>query len=165
MVIIDTAPLMLVSDSSSLLPLADMVVYVCKSQYSDLNLLQFSRQTLLLFEIGHYYSCSPLFGIEKELEDELKILISKKPSKKQENNVIHSVLRIRLRTDMCTHARYNHMILFIIDFFCVYINYINSFFYLFPLLLSFFSISTNCGSKPILHSSRLESLGNKKQKC
>ncbi|MFT6747224.1 MAG: capsular exopolysaccharide synthesis family protein [Glaciecola sp.] len=40
-IIIDSAPLLLVSDTSSLLPLSDVVVYVVRAQYSDKNILPF----------------------------------------------------------------------------------------------------------------------------
>ena len=42
-ILIDSAPLMLVSDTSSLLPLSDLVVYVSRSQYSDKNIFPFIK--------------------------------------------------------------------------------------------------------------------------
>ena len=45
-VIIDTAPLLLVSDTSSLLPLCDQVVYVTRSQYSDKQIFPFITEFL-----------------------------------------------------------------------------------------------------------------------
>jgi capsular exopolysaccharide synthesis family protein len=42
-IIIDSAPLMLVSDTTPILPLSDIIVYVCRSQYTDKNVFQFIR--------------------------------------------------------------------------------------------------------------------------
>ncbi|MBA31870.1 MAG: hypothetical protein CL748_05040 [Chloroflexi bacterium] len=42
-ILVDSAPLMLVSDTSSLLPLSDLVVYVSRSQYSDKNIFPFIK--------------------------------------------------------------------------------------------------------------------------
>ncbi len=42
-ILIDSAPLMLVSDTSSLLPLSDLVVYVSRSQVSDKNIFPFIK--------------------------------------------------------------------------------------------------------------------------
>ena len=42
-IIIDTAPLLLVSDTTPLLPLCDLVVYVCRAQYSDKNIFPFIK--------------------------------------------------------------------------------------------------------------------------
>lgn len=41
MIIIDSAPLLLVSDTTSLLPLSDLVVYVCRAQYSEKQIFPF----------------------------------------------------------------------------------------------------------------------------
>ena len=40
-VIIDSAPLLLVSDTTALLPISDLVMYVCRAQYSDKNIFPF----------------------------------------------------------------------------------------------------------------------------
>ena len=40
-VIIDSAPLLLVSDTTALLPVSDLVVYVCRAQFSDKNIFPF----------------------------------------------------------------------------------------------------------------------------
>lgn len=40
-IIVDSAPLLLVSDTTPLLPLADLVVYVVRAQYSDKNIFPF----------------------------------------------------------------------------------------------------------------------------
>ncbi|MDB2587253.1 polysaccharide biosynthesis tyrosine autokinase [Flavobacteriaceae bacterium] len=42
-IIIDSAPLMLVSDTSPILPLADVVVYVSRAQYTDKNVFPFIK--------------------------------------------------------------------------------------------------------------------------
>ena len=42
-ILVDSAPLMLVSDTSSLLPLSDLVVYVSRSQYTDKNIFPFIK--------------------------------------------------------------------------------------------------------------------------
>lgn len=42
-IILDTAPLLLVSDTSALLPSCDLVVYVTRAQYSDKNIFPFIR--------------------------------------------------------------------------------------------------------------------------
>ena len=44
LIIIDSAPLLLVSDTSSLLPLCDLVVYVTRAQYSDKNIFPFIKE-------------------------------------------------------------------------------------------------------------------------
>jgi capsular exopolysaccharide synthesis family protein len=54
-IIVDSAPLLLVSDTSSLLPLSDVVVYVVRAQYSDKNILPFISE-----QIAH--ADSPPFG-------------------------------------------------------------------------------------------------------
>ena len=43
-IIIDSAPLLLVSDTSPLLPLCDLVVYVSRAQYSDKNIFPFIKE-------------------------------------------------------------------------------------------------------------------------
>ena len=43
-IIIDTAPLLLVSDTTPLLPLCDLVVYVSRAQYSDKNIFPFIKE-------------------------------------------------------------------------------------------------------------------------
>lgn len=43
-IILDTAPLLLVSDTLSLLPLSDLIVYVTRAQYSDNKILPFIRE-------------------------------------------------------------------------------------------------------------------------
>ena len=43
-VIIDSAPLLLVSDTMPLLPLSDLVVYVSRAQYSDKNIFPFIKE-------------------------------------------------------------------------------------------------------------------------
>ena len=43
-IIIDSAPLLLVSDTTPLLPLCDLVVYVSRAQYSDKNLFPFIKE-------------------------------------------------------------------------------------------------------------------------
>ncbi|PQB04247.1 GumC family protein [Aureitalea marina] len=43
LVIIDSAPMMLVSDTTPILPLSDLVVYVCRSQYTDKNVFAFIK--------------------------------------------------------------------------------------------------------------------------
>mgnify|MGYP002636495000 CR=1 FL=1 len=40
-VILDSAPLLLVSDTTALLPISDLVMYVCRAQYSDKNIFPF----------------------------------------------------------------------------------------------------------------------------
>ena len=42
-IILDTAPLLLVSDSSALLPLSDLVIYMTRAQYSDKNIFPFIK--------------------------------------------------------------------------------------------------------------------------
>ena len=42
-IIIDSAPLMLVSDTSALLPLSDLLVYVSRAQFSDKNIFPFIK--------------------------------------------------------------------------------------------------------------------------
>ncbi|MDB9913095.1 polysaccharide biosynthesis tyrosine autokinase [Flavobacteriaceae bacterium] len=42
-VIIDSAPLLLVSDTTALLPISDLVVYVCRAQYSDKNIFPYIK--------------------------------------------------------------------------------------------------------------------------
>lgn len=44
MIIIDSAPLMLVSDTKPILPLCDVVVYVVRAQYSDKNIFPFIQE-------------------------------------------------------------------------------------------------------------------------
>ncbi len=41
MIIIDSAPLLLVSDTTCLLPISDLVVYVCRAQYSEKQIFPF----------------------------------------------------------------------------------------------------------------------------
>ncbi len=43
-VLIDSAPLLLVSDTTALLPLSDLVVYVSRAQYSDKNIFPFIKE-------------------------------------------------------------------------------------------------------------------------
>jgi len=43
-IIIDTAPLLLVSDTTPLLPLCDLVVYVSRAQYTDKNIFPFIKE-------------------------------------------------------------------------------------------------------------------------
>ena len=43
-IIIDSAPLLLVSDTTPLLPLCDLVVYVSRAQYSDKNIFPFIKE-------------------------------------------------------------------------------------------------------------------------
>lgn len=43
-VIIDSAPLLLVSDTTSLLPISDLVVYVCRAQYSEKQIFPFINE-------------------------------------------------------------------------------------------------------------------------
>ena len=40
-VILDSAPLLLVSDTTALLPISDLVMYVCRAQFSDKNIFPF----------------------------------------------------------------------------------------------------------------------------
>jgi capsular exopolysaccharide synthesis family protein len=42
-VIIDSAPLLLVSDTTALLPISDLVVYVCRAQFSDKNIFPYIK--------------------------------------------------------------------------------------------------------------------------
>ena len=42
-IIIDSAPLMLVSDTSALLPLSDLLIYVSRAQFSDKNIFPFIK--------------------------------------------------------------------------------------------------------------------------
>ena len=44
LIIIDSAPLLLVSDTTPILPLCDLVVYVSRAQYSDKNLFPFIKE-------------------------------------------------------------------------------------------------------------------------
>ena len=41
MIVIDSAPLLLVSDTNALLPLVDLVIFVVRAQYSDKNIFPF----------------------------------------------------------------------------------------------------------------------------
>ena len=43
-ILIDSAPLLLVSDTTALLPLSDLVVYVLRAQYSDKNIFSFIKE-------------------------------------------------------------------------------------------------------------------------
>ena len=43
-ILIDSAPLLLVSDTTALLPLSDLVVYVSRAQYSDKNIFTFIKE-------------------------------------------------------------------------------------------------------------------------
>ena len=43
-IIIDSAPLLLVSDTSSLLPLADLLVYVTRAQFTDKNIIPYIKE-------------------------------------------------------------------------------------------------------------------------
>jgi tyrosine-protein kinase Etk/Wzc len=43
-IVLDTAPIMLVSDTQSLLPLADVVLYVTRAQYTDKKVFEFIRE-------------------------------------------------------------------------------------------------------------------------
>ena len=43
-ILIDSAPLLLVSDTTALLPLSDLVVYVSRAQYSDKNIFPFIKE-------------------------------------------------------------------------------------------------------------------------
>ncbi|MDG1327219.1 MAG: polysaccharide biosynthesis tyrosine autokinase, partial [Flavobacteriaceae bacterium] len=43
-VLVDSAPLLLVSDTTALLPLSDLVVYVSRAQYSDKNIFPFIKE-------------------------------------------------------------------------------------------------------------------------
>ena len=43
-ILIDSAPLLLVSDTTALLPLSDLVVYVSRAQYSDKNIFPFIQE-------------------------------------------------------------------------------------------------------------------------
>ena len=43
-VLVDTAPLLLVSDTMPLLQLSDLVVYVSRAQYSDKNIFPFIKE-------------------------------------------------------------------------------------------------------------------------
>ena len=43
-IMIDSAPLMLVSDTSSLLPLSDLIMYVSRAQFSDKNIFPFIKK-------------------------------------------------------------------------------------------------------------------------
>ncbi len=45
-ILIDSAPLLLVSDTSALLPLSDLVVYVARAQYSDKDIFPFIQDLL-----------------------------------------------------------------------------------------------------------------------
>tara|TARA_B110000881_G_scaffold204826_1_gene206748 strand:- start:95 stop:910 length:816 start_codon:yes stop_codon:yes gene_type:complete len=45
-ILIDSAPLLLVSDTTALLPISDLVVYVSKSQFSDKNVFPFIKELL-----------------------------------------------------------------------------------------------------------------------
>ena len=42
-IIIDSAPLLLVSDTTALLPISDLVVYVCRAQFSDKNIFPYIK--------------------------------------------------------------------------------------------------------------------------
>tara|TARA_B110000003_G_scaffold14445_1_gene14174 strand:- start:3320 stop:5653 length:2334 start_codon:yes stop_codon:yes gene_type:complete len=44
MIIIDSAPLLLVSDTTCLLPISDLVVYVCRAQYSEKQIFPFIKE-------------------------------------------------------------------------------------------------------------------------
>ena len=46
MIVIDSAPLLLVSDTNALLPLADMVIFVVRAQYSDKNIFPFLHKLM-----------------------------------------------------------------------------------------------------------------------
>ena len=43
-ILVDSAPLLLVSDTTALLPLSDLVVYVSRAQYSDKNIFPFIQE-------------------------------------------------------------------------------------------------------------------------
>ena len=43
-ILVDSAPLLLVSDTTALLPLSDLVVYVSRAQYSDKNIFPFIKE-------------------------------------------------------------------------------------------------------------------------
>ena len=44
LILVDSAPLLLVSDTTALLPLSDLVVYVSRAQYSDKNIFPFIKE-------------------------------------------------------------------------------------------------------------------------